>query len=91
MVISSANWLLKDCGALSPTMRTSWQQQLNKLSLPGNTIFWLWRDVSMRIRVRRPSGASEPWTPEALQQELEAINRSLDQAYASAPAIARYR
>ena len=31
--------------------------------------------------VRRPSGAPGPWTLTVLEQELEAINHSLDAAY----------
>lgn len=32
--------------------------------------------------VKRPSGAAGPWTAAVLQQELAAINASLDSAYA---------
>ena len=32
--------------------------------------------------VKRPSGATEPWTAAALEQELIRINASLDAAYA---------
>jgi recombinase-like protein len=32
--------------------------------------------------VKRPSGAKEPWTAAALEQELATINTSLDAAYA---------
>ena len=32
--------------------------------------------------VKRPSGAKEPWTAAALEQELAKINASLDAAYA---------
>jgi Recombinase-like helix-turn-helix domain len=32
--------------------------------------------------VKRPSGATEPWTAAALEQELANINASLDAAYA---------
>lgn len=35
-----------------------------------------------------PSGAAGPWTAGLLQQELAAINASLDAAYASRPAAA---
>jgi hypothetical protein len=35
-----------------------------------------------RDRVKRPSGASGPWSATVLEQELEAINASLDAAYA---------
>ena len=35
-----------------------------------------------RDGVKRPSGAREPWTAAALEQELVAINASLDAAYA---------
>jgi hypothetical protein len=31
--------------------------------------------------VKRPSGAAEPWTAAVLEQELAAINSSLDAAY----------
>ena len=31
--------------------------------------------------VKRPSGAKEPWTAAALEQELATINASLDAAY----------
>ncbi len=34
-----------------------------------------------RDGVRRPSGAKGPWTAAVLQQELTAINASLDAAY----------
>ena len=34
-----------------------------------------------RERVKRPSGGTEPWTADALEQELNAINTSLDAAY----------
>lgn len=40
--------------------------------------------------VARPSGAQEPWTVAVLQNELAAINASLDEAYATAPAILQY-
>jgi hypothetical protein len=36
-----------------------------------------------REHVKRPSGSIEPWTPAALEQELMAINSSLDAAYAA--------
>ena len=35
-----------------------------------------------RAGVKRPSGAMGPWTAAALEQELAAINASLDAAYA---------
>jgi hypothetical protein len=35
-----------------------------------------------RERVKRPSGAEEPWTAAVLEQELARINASLDAAYA---------
>ena len=35
-----------------------------------------------REGVKRPSGASGPWTAAVLEQELAAINASLDAAYA---------
>jgi hypothetical protein len=35
-----------------------------------------------REGVKRPSGASGPWTAAVLEQELVAINASLDKAYA---------
>ena len=35
-----------------------------------------------REGVKRPSGASGPWTAAVLEQELVAINASLDAAYA---------
>jgi hypothetical protein len=35
-----------------------------------------------REGVKRPSGAAGPWTAAALEQELAAINASLDAAYA---------
>jgi Recombinase-like helix-turn-helix domain len=35
-----------------------------------------------RDGVKRPSGASGPWTAAVLEQELVAINASLDKAYA---------
>jgi hypothetical protein len=35
-----------------------------------------------RDGVKRPSGASGPWTAAVLEQELAAINASLDAAYA---------
>jgi hypothetical protein len=35
-----------------------------------------------RAGVRRPSGAKGPWTAAVLEQELAAINASLDAAYA---------
>ena len=35
-----------------------------------------------RAGVKRPSGAKGPWTAAALEQELAAINASLDAAYA---------
>jgi hypothetical protein len=35
-----------------------------------------------RDGVKRPSGASGPWTAAVLEQELVAINASLDAAYA---------
>jgi hypothetical protein len=34
-------------------------------------------------RVKRPSGGAEPWTAGVLEQELKAINSSLDAAYAA--------
>jgi hypothetical protein len=34
--------------------------------------------------VRRPSGQSEPWNLAVLHEELSVINRSLDDAYATA-------
>ncbi|MDH7795198.1 MULTISPECIES: recombinase-like helix-turn-helix domain-containing protein [unclassified Beijerinckia] len=40
--------------------------------------------------IARPSGAREPWSVAALQSELAAINASLDEAYAAAPAISPY-
>jgi hypothetical protein len=33
------------------------------------------------LRVPRPSGASDPWSVEALESELRLINASLDDAY----------
>jgi hypothetical protein len=33
--------------------------------------------------VKRPSGGSEPWSASVLEQELNAINASLDAAYAA--------
>jgi hypothetical protein len=33
------------------------------------------------LRVPRPSGATEPWSVEALESELRLINASLDDAY----------
>ena len=33
------------------------------------------------LRVPRPSGATEPWSVEALESELRLINASLDEAY----------
>jgi hypothetical protein len=35
-----------------------------------------------RDGVKRPSGATEPWTAAVLEQELARINASLDAAYA---------
>ena len=35
-----------------------------------------------RDGVKRPSGATAPWTAAVLEQELAAINASLDAAYA---------
>jgi len=35
-----------------------------------------------RDRIKRPSGAAGPWTAAVLEQELIAINASLDAAYA---------
>src|SRR5262245_66431862 len=35
-----------------------------------------------RDGVKRPSGAAEPWSAAVLEQELAAINASLDAAYA---------
>ena len=35
-----------------------------------------------RAGVKRPSGAKGPWTAAVLEQELAAINASLDAAYA---------
>jgi hypothetical protein len=35
-----------------------------------------------RDGVKRPSGASGPWTSAVIEQELAAINASLDAAYA---------
>lgn len=32
--------------------------------------------------IRRPSGATEPWTDQVLDDELTRINASLDEAYA---------
>jgi len=34
-------------------------------------------------KVKRPSGHSGPWTAAVLEQELQAINSSLDAAYAA--------
>jgi hypothetical protein len=34
-------------------------------------------------RVKRPSGGAGPWTIDVLEQELKAINSSLDAAYAA--------
>lgn len=42
-------------------------------------------------RIVRPSAVADPWTPASLTQELERINRALDEAYAAAPLIAPYR
>jgi hypothetical protein len=41
--------------------------------------------------VARPSGQAGAWSVEVLESELLTINRSLDEAYAAAPAIASYR
>lgn len=40
--------------------------------------------------VLRPSGRGEPWSESVLLEELTLINKSLDEAYANAPAISRY-
>jgi hypothetical protein len=39
--------------------------------------------VLEQARVKRPSGSAEPWTAAVLEQELAAINESLDAAYAA--------
>ena len=41
-------------------------------------------DVASALQAKglaRPSGTNEPWTEAALETELSAINRSLDDAY----------
>jgi hypothetical protein len=38
--------------------------------------------VLERDGVKRPSGATDPWTAAVLEQELATINASLDAAYA---------
>jgi hypothetical protein len=48
----------------------------------GNKDF---EDVARALQqagVKRPSGATEPWTAAVLEQELSKINVSLDAAYA---------
>ena len=42
-------------------------------------------------QVARPSGQAGAWSVEVIESELSSINRSLDEAYAGAPAIASYR
>jgi hypothetical protein len=39
-----------------------------------------------QLSIPRPSGASAPWTPEVLEEELKRINESLDRAYEQADA-----
>jgi hypothetical protein len=57
-------------------------QALEKAFRAGHQDF---EDVARALElegVKRPSGAPGPWTAAALEQELIAINASLDAAYA---------
>jgi hypothetical protein len=55
---------------------------LEKVFRTGEQDFEAVARALARDGVRRPSGASGAWTAAVLEQELAAINASLDKAYA---------
>ena len=55
---------------------------LEKIFLTGQHDFDEVARALERDEVKRPSGASGPWTVAVLEQELANINASLDAAYA---------
>jgi hypothetical protein len=56
-------------------------QALEQLFASGRHEFAAVAAGLRELRVPRPSGATEPWSVEALEQELRLINASLDDAY----------
>jgi hypothetical protein len=55
---------------------------LEKIFVSGQHDFAEVARALERDRVKRPSGATGPWTVAVLEQELAEINASLDAAYA---------
>jgi hypothetical protein len=67
--------------ALSPEERAL-AQALETVFRTGEQDFEKVAATLERDGIKRPSGAQGPWTAAALEQELAAINASLDAAYA---------
>jgi hypothetical protein len=61
---------------------TALAQALEKVFGGGEQDFEAVARSLERDGVKRPSGATEPWSAAVLEQELSAINASLDAAYA---------
>jgi hypothetical protein len=57
-------------------------QAMEKVFRGGEQDFEALAQVLTRDGVKRPSGATGPWTAAVLQEELVRINASLDAAYA---------
>lgn len=57
-------------------------QAMEKIFRAGEQDFEALARALQRDGVKRPSGASGPWTAAVLEQELAKINASLDAAYA---------
>jgi hypothetical protein len=57
-------------------------QAMEKVFRSGEQDFEALARALTRDGVKRPSGASGPWTAAVLQEELVRINASLDAAYA---------
>ena len=62
-------------------LETALATALEKIFRTGEQDFEAVAHALQRDGVKRPSGASEPWTAAALEQELSQINSSLDAAY----------
>ncbi len=59
-----------------------WPQAMETIFRTGEQDFEAVARALERDGVKRPSGASGPWTAAVLEQELAQINASLDAAYA---------
>jgi hypothetical protein len=57
-------------------------QAMEKVFRSGEQDFEALAQALTRDGVKRPSGATGPWTAAALEEELVRINASLDAAYA---------